>query len=730
MCKICRGRCTSFPPQNSHNGLRSCSQEDKPWLTTPMALDLHPKDIFNVPRRRLSAAQRARRDAVERAASDEAQTKLAADGGILSFTAVVSHERLMASERKSTKRTRTIAGASASARVEPASSTADTGSTDASESESKSKKPATLARGAPKTSYSDRQKEIALEVFAKHAEQMDETAAAKAAAEELVAKNGWNAATTDARMIRRFKQAKEEKGTKNKPGRPVNAAFEEAVKDELMVSHMDGTTTSAAFSYEIVKQVAQEVAARVDFIGDPLLKDMKFSTRWFGNWKRRVGVSKRKTTGEAKPDVDMDEATAKMEKISQDLQAMGYTRDQIANADETADEYAAFQEFVLLPKGEQRALAPHPDSSARVTAHLGVCADGSSLPPFVILKNYSRKDDMSSSTVAFSVAELAAELDSKGPPSRAAAAQASDEPTTDIWEKTLSFVDRRTKETHERKFKIPYAKMPDGTIVTANHKAWMNTAFAVMWIDLVMAPLCASRGGKMALIWDNCGPHCTHAVRNALEEAGIGVFMLPPNTTDKFQVCDLVVNKLFKSQLRRLRAHALLDSFRLWRADFLRAKAAKQHVAIFSESDRADPAKASLIKHLEEQAKSAVAWKPKCPKAPEGLQTLMAACRALDQEQYRRSIARAFVRLGLAPREEGDWVKLSAATAASLTASDSSSAEDRESVRAVDMLGVPGLLALKWDSTDSEPYDDTAAPPAHAAVAAELVAGAAAGTLA
>jgi len=212
----------------------------------------------------------------------------------------------------------------------------------------------------------------------------------------------------------------------------------------------------------------------------------------------------------------------------------------------------------------------------------------------------------------------------------------------------------------------------------------------------------------MALIWDNCGPHGTHAVNKALREAGITVFMLPPNTTDKFQVCDLVVNRLFKSKLRRLRADALLGSFREWRTQYLAAKAARKYATSFTAVERADPLKQDFIAHVDAQAAGMRPWAPPCPPAAEGLATLMMACQALVGDQYQQAISTAFIRLGLAPREDNAWLKLLSPSFDQRTSSDqtkSLAAEDAEDIQAVDILGVCGLLAVIWDSNDSDEYD-------------------------
>ena len=56
-------------------------------------------------RRTMSHSQRARQDAMRKAAADPAQAQLVSTGGILQHTQRISHEKMIASERKSMKRT-------------------------------------------------------------------------------------------------------------------------------------------------------------------------------------------------------------------------------------------------------------------------------------------------------------------------------------------------------------------------------------------------------------------------------------------------------------------------------------------------------------------------------------------------------------------------------------------------------------------------------------------------
>ena len=115
--------------------------------------------------------------------------------------------------------------------------------------------------------------------------------------------------------------------------------------------------------------------------------------------------------------------------------------------------------------------------------------------------------------------------------------------------------------------------------------------------DLILA----KHARKRLLIWDNCGPHCTRAVRRLLLELGITVAWLPPNMTDlvqvsslqfrlsmlrygctcltywlrlcRSQIMDLIVNAIVKAGFRSLRAQDLFDYMQSFQCSFAVAMA-------------------------------------------------------------------------------------------------------------------------------------------------------------
>ncbi len=87
------------------------------------------------------------------------------------------------------------------------------------------------------------------------------------------------------------------------------------------------------------------------------------------------------------------------------------------------------------------------------------------------------------------------------------------------WECTLLIKVKAAAGAEEyvvKKFRLPYLVHKDRHDVSAQNRAWMDTAALAMWIDLVIAPWMLQQGCRpwgLLILWDNCGPHCTHTVQ-------------------------------------------------------------------------------------------------------------------------------------------------------------------------------------------------------------------------
>ena len=546
-------------------------------------------------------------------------------------------------------------------------------------------------RRAPRIHYSTAQKSHAIAVFRECVQDSGDESGrgCKELAIRKLIEQGWDPLRTNRQMLDRFLKSNTQKP--KTMGRPVNDRFEQEVKAQLMYTVFDpdnpeqSMTISAAYTRANVVNIARQIAQWPAFAKDPAVQRLQFGAMWFANWKRRNGLTRRRATATKCTAPNMQEALQAMHSITKRLQKGSFSPNQIVNADETADYFCQTSKYVYVPVGETRAAVPNMDNSNRVTAHLSVTGGGEMLPAFIILRNSVNKPDSSKSRISHSAAMKvsAAMIDEGG---------TMEPPKLLQWCKTIR-VSRKGTVILER-YVIPYAVLPDGTIITANYKAWMNTAYAVMWIELVLKPE-RERRGKLALIWDNCGAHKSEAVIQALDDANVDVFLLPPNTTDRFQVCDVVVNGMLKAKLRSLRSVYMVDSFRDWKAAY-EVQLAEYFDAINTTKKghvHADGAQTSTTKSLAPP----VLWSPPPLTIVEGLLTMMKALQILKTPSKRDALSRAFVRLGLSPSNEGKWFLTTA------TGRTGALADDAD-FDIADALGVPSLAILNdpWTSDDEE----------------------------
>ena len=106
------------------------------------------------------------------------------------------------------------------------------------------------------------------------------------------------------------------------------------------------------------------------------------------------------------------------------------------------------------------------------------------------------------------------------------------------------------------------------------------------------------------VVWDNCGPHKTAAVKAAFEREGFEQEELPPKMTDILQVMDLLANGPVKSGIRRVRCEMLFEYFQNWKIARLQAAANKTALPPFKPPK---PTLASGIKTLLHVLKTSLA---------------------------------------------------------------------------------------------------------------------------
>lgn len=108
-----------------------------------------------------------------------------------------------------------------------------------------------------------------------------------------------------------------------------------------------------------------------------------------------------------------------------------------------------------------------------------------------------------------------------------------------VWERELSLQKKGAKKgtletkTHRRPYLIHEESLE---IITCQVKAWMDTPGICMWHEVQVIPWAARRTGRVLVVWDNCGPHKTEAVKAAFMRArGHKQVELPPKMTDILQ---------------------------------------------------------------------------------------------------------------------------------------------------------------------------------------------------
>ena len=296
--------------------------------------------------------------------------------------------------------------------------------------------------------------------------------------------------------------------------------------------------------------------------------------------------------------------------IQQVIESKSLSANDVINADETGINRGLNPTHAYIPDGAERAAAPASDEKARFTSMEAGTAAGNMLPQFEIIECNVVGADLSSVRVintlhqqpAFSVAE-GWELKE--------------------WRRTLTLVHKNEEFTEEHV--RPYLlQRSTGNVVTAQHKAWMDTPGMVMWVDTVLGPWARQSGRLKLLIMDNVGFHHATAVAAALRKFDVVFEPLPPNMTDLLQPMDLAVNRALKAFIRRMRCRDLYNYFQNFRFMYM-----------------AELAKPAGSRRFPE-------FLPPKPTQADGLRTIFSARKELyDTEDFKRGLTRAFVQAGL-----------------------------------------------------------------------------------
>lgn len=500
----------------------------------------------------------------------------------------------------------------------------------------------------------------------------------------LVSEKDWPASSTNYQMLQRFLQL-EKTGRKDR-GRPVNAEFEAAVRHRLLAEYTseetgEYTVSTTAFKRRDVVAVARQLRDEdARFSSDETVLRLAFEACWFRGWCKRQRVARRLVTAKTKTTVDWLKSAEDMTVLQQRIQLLQHSGLGLINADETALFFKDAQPRQLTSTDVTRTSAAGYHDSSRMTLMLASASDGTTLPVMAIIKASAKGPDFTGMRVHRSTAMAVAELLGAGADFE-----------EDVWERELLVRGRGGgAELVPMLFKIPYARLADGTIITANERAWMTQAFCCMWIDLVVAEHARKHSIPVGLVWDNCAAHRTSAVLATLQEQGITDLPLPPNTTSKYQVMDVVVNGPFKRFFWDARAKLSMTSFQQWREVNSAALAGNNETmriwrelcAAKRRAREAVPPRPLLARVSE--------WRPPSISVAQGVVCMLSAVEGIRGAAISGAIQRCFIKLGLAARGDGRWVNcLHSTKAADAAMADPDDVDDQ--VPMGSMLGL-GLV--------------------------------------
>lgn len=248
-------------------------------------------------------------------------------------------------------------------------------------------------------------------------------------------------------------------------------------------------------SREIIQLKAMEIAKELNIPR----REFRGSIGWCRRFMRRSGLAlRRRTTLAQRLPADFEEKLINFQRyVIQMRQRHLYPFHQIGNADETPVFFDMPSNTTVDTKGVKSVLLRGTGNEKnRITVMLAVTADGGKLPPYVILK-------------------------------------------------------RKT---------IPKESFPEGVVIRCQEKGWMTTELMVDWLSTVWNRRPGALLAKRAmLVLDAFKGHLTPEVKNKLALQNTDLVVIPGGMTSKLQVLDVVVNKPFKDNIRKLYSDWLLN---------------------------------------------------------------------------------------------------------------------------------------------------------------------------
>ena len=350
-------------------------------------------------------------------------------------------------------------------------------------------------------------------------------------------------------------------------GRPIDHDFERALLTKVIVQVLDkGLNQDGSIlgnimhSLRVIVLAGLDTAREENFRDRQLVKGLKFSLCWAAGVLRRHQLCKRRVTSSQKNDKvpEPQEIRSIQRGIQFRLDKCNREPGDIISADETGINYCVAEKFVYCPAGSERSFAEG-DDKVRITGMLAGTAAGSMLPAHIVLK-CSCEDDAQQQNMRV-LKDLLPKL-----------------PATEHW-KLMEWTGRFQFDQAEdfKTFTRQYLISDSGDIISAQGKAWMDSAGLVMWLQLVVVPWAQRNKRRPVIVWDNFQPHKVVA-RVIAEgqwqppaELDLAFEQLPPNCTKWLQVMDLCINATLKAGMRRMRLSYLYQYFQDWRYEYSKA---------------------------------------------------------------------------------------------------------------------------------------------------------------
>ena len=215
----------------------------------------------------------------------------------------------------------------------------------------------------------------------------------------------------------------------------------------------------------------------------------KASIGWCRRMMKRFDLSlRRRTTLAQKLPRDFEEKLLSFQRHIISLRKKyNYALHVICNADQTPVYFDMPTNVTVNKKGEKSVLIRTTgNEKSRITVMLAVLADGTKLPPYIIIK-------------------------------------------------------RKT---------MPKEHLPPGIIVRVQEKGWMDRNLVVDWIKTVWRKHLGLLSYRSMLILDAFKGHLTELVKEKVRKLNCDLVIIPGGMTSQLQVLDVVVNKPFKTYLK------------------------------------------------------------------------------------------------------------------------------------------------------------------------------------